>query len=101
MVECFRDHKVFKAVNHSFEKAGESRCPPCCPHNSVAWIRKPGGAVIRMDNRIVGRIELLAFKGVGQDSDAAVVLIAHHASVAVLTCDLTTLEIESISVAVT
>ena len=53
-----------------------------------------------MNRAIVGRVEALAFKLVGEYGDLAVVFVAHDAAIAVFEGDLTAFEVEGVAVAV-
>src|SRR6266571_7844521 len=54
-----------------------------------------------MGRRIVGRVEPLTIPGVRQNSRSTIMVVAHHAPVAVLHGDLATLEVPDIAIAVT
>lgn len=68
-------------------------------HDSVAGVRKPDAAV-GMDNNVVWSVKWLVILFVCEGGDAAVVFVANDAAGIVLAGELTSFEIEGVTIAV-
>ena len=68
---------------------------------AVAWIGKPDGAIFRVNDRIVGRIQRFAIELFSKGGDGAIVFVTNHFSGGMFAGNLPALIIESVAIRVT